>query len=109
MALNGNRLGLRGKFVYSSDAGPSYRVRTDSDNALSGGFDTATTEPDLPRGMKMRYLNVTLLDGTKTYRKRLYCAAPNTAPYTSAKGATVTIDGAAWIISGKVGEKDRGI
>lgn len=109
MALNGNRLGPRGVFTYTSDAGLSYKVRTDVDNATAGGFVAATNEDDLPRGMKMRYLNVQFVDGAKTYRKRLYCAIPNDAPYNANTGTNVTIDGAAWKITGKVGEKVRGI
>lgn len=109
MALNGNRLGSRGLFVYTADDGLSYKVRTDSDNAAAGGFTAATNEDDLPRGMKMRYLNLQLVDAGKTYRKRLYCAVPNATPYTSSTGSTVTVDGASWTITGKVGEKLRGI
>lgn len=109
MALDGNRLGPRGVFVYGSDSGLSYKVRTDSDNAAAGGFVAATNEDDLPRGMRMRYLNCQIVTGGRTYRKRLYCAQPNDVPYTNNTGTTVTIDGAAWTITGKVGEKLRGI
>ena len=109
MGLNGNRLGPRGKFVYTSDSGLTYKVRTDTDNATAAGFTAAGNEDDLPRGMRMRYLNLQLVEGGKTYRKRLPCAIPNATPYTSNTGQTVTIDGAAWTITGKVGEKVRGI
>lgn len=109
MALNGNRLGARGKFVYVSDTSTSYQVRTDSDNATAGGFAAATNEPELPRGMKMRYLNVFLVDGAKTYRKRLYVAEANSAIYAKGTGDTIAIDGATWTVSGRTGEKFRGI
>lgn len=109
MALNGNRLGPRGRFVYVSDTSTSYQVRTDSDNAAAGGFAAATNEPVLPKGMKMRYLNVYLQDGTKTYRKKLYVAEANSTIYAKEDGDTVAIDGATWTVSGRTGEKKRGI
>lgn len=109
MPLNGNRLGPRGKFGYVNDQGAQFMIRTDSDKGPAGGMDAITTGATLPAGTKPRYLLLQLVDGGVTYRKKLICKAADEAPYVNNLGSTVLIDGANWTVTGKVGEKLRGI
>lgn len=109
MPLTGNRLGPRAKFGYKNDQGAQFMIRTDADLGAAGGMEEITTGATLPTGTKPRYLNLQYVDGNKTYRKRLICQDANEAPYVNNLGSTVTIDGINWTVTGKVGEKLRGI
>lgn len=109
MPLTGNRLGKRGKFGYVADNGAQYRIRTDVDLGAAGGMEPVTSGQDRPTNLQCRYLNIQLVDGNTTYRKRLICKDAGEAPYVNNLGSTVLIDGVNWEVTGKVGEKLRGI
>lgn len=99
--MPGNRLGQRGRFLYTADDGVDYNYLTDLDlgSAMGAGFAPFGT-PDLPRLLTPRYVLAEASDGAK--KKVIAPTVDNTA-YLS--GGTVTVDGETFQITGRVGEK----
>lgn len=90
--------------VYKSDNGTNYKVRMHQDRATSGGFAAANNEPPLPKGMKMRHVDIFLTDGSK---RREVCpiAKPDNNAYLN--GGTFTYESVAGRVTGRIGEKLR--
>lgn len=102
-------------FVYQDDEDKSWAVKLDKSNALAGGFtevqpNMLTTVDELPRGRKMRYVNV--VHPASGAKRKLYLGQP-TNPLT--KGGQVTLplfsgnqaQGVTFFVSSYRGERKR--
>jgi hypothetical protein len=109
-------------YVYESDkADESYKIRLDTDQqALSGasvgtttsGFHVLTNKSRRSFGLHARRIIVKRVVGTapneKTFFTRLpICTAAQFAAPATADGATVTINGVTYVISGREAEFRR--
>lgn len=118
--MAGNTLGPREKFLYTTDSGVQIRLNTDKDLGQAGGLTQATagqgaTKPlgMTPRGVWCQRSVTQAPDGAGTgegtsriQRKFIPCGAES-ALYKSDTPQNVTIDGATFITTGRVGEKQR--
>lgn len=107
--MAGNRLGKKALYQYLDDNGNSYSILRDTDLAAAAGLvatDPATPLPDLPKGLRPRYVLVqsTAAVNGVVARKRLICNAVNEA-YASEGRTAIQIDGEGFISTGRVGEK----
>lgn len=112
--MAGNRLGPRGKYVYTNDAGGEYVLETDTSLAIAGfGADTAAPiayDPENPgdavappKRFSPRIVYVQAADGA---RKSVIAFDPTAAAYERENSATYTIDSeAGWASTGRRGER----
>lgn len=108
----GQFLGPRGSYVYTSDSGDSYVITTDATlgaltgcdltafNPASPGGATAAPKRFKPRGV---YWKGTAT-GYEKARKFLICGTTDATLYDTTVGATLTIDGVAGVTTGRRGE-----
>jgi len=107
----GSYLGSKGIYLYEDDNAVSYLVRRDDTLAsvpeagLTPAADADLTKPELPKRLKMRYVNWTgKCDGVEV-SKILYCNIDSPA-YAALGATTFNIDGSTdGSSTGRVGEK----
>lgn len=90
--------------VYSSDDGSDYAVKMDKSNAEALGFTAFADggdEKPLPRGTRMRGINVVNEDGAR----RFFPVGKADDPNFDGTNTKVTIDDTEWYISSVRGEK----
>ncbi len=106
---------------YLTDAGVTYSVKIDEGNAEAAGFDDVTiadeiagvVPPELPKGFKMRYVNVK--DPASNSGRKIYVGKPDDGLATglvkslllfafSGGSAGAAIE---WLVSSFVGEQNR--
>lgn len=118
--MAGNTLGPRDKFLYTTDSGVQIRLNTDRDLGVAGGLTRATagqgvTKPlgMTPRGVYAQRSVAQPPDGggtgegvTRIQRKFIPCDL-DSALYKSDTPQNVTVEGAVFITTGRVGEKQR--
>lgn len=106
----GNRLGPRKAHVYISDSSINYNVLLDESVSEALG-NAASTNALLPvlrasgkRPVEPRYVLLSLNSDTSVRKKAIVCN-PENALWVSSAASTVTINGVAWTITGRIGEK----
>lgn len=106
----GNRLGPRGTYLYESDAGVTYNISLDDSVATAVG-NTLSTNAAFPvlkatqrRPLSPRYI-LTQLVSDPSVTKRIIVGDATNALWTSSAASTVTINGVAYTVTGRVGEK----
>lgn len=100
--MSGGSLGGSGLYLYESDDTNTYRVTMLDYMALAGGF-TATGSGEganYIRGHQMRHIYGKASDGQ---RKKIPIASASDAHFVT--GGSITVDGKAFVIQGKIGEK----
>lgn len=106
----GNRLGPRGTFVYESDTGISYNISLDRSVSTAVGNDLSTNGalPVLRASqqfpLKARYILLSL-DSDPNITKRVIIGDIENTIYQSSAPTSVTINGAAWTVTTRVGER----
>jgi len=101
---NGNTLGVRAYFAYTSDSGDVYSIQLDESLGLAAGLTKDVLSSAAPRRFEPRcvWLEATV-DGRKV-RKRLVCNS-DFASYDTEQTSTVTVEGVAFQVTGRTGEK----
>ena len=106
----GNRLGPRGTYLYVSDSSVSYNVSLDDSVATAIG-NTLSTNAAFPvlkatqrRPISPRYV-LLQLQSDPAVSKRVIVGDVDNALWTSSAASTVTINGVAYTITGRVGER----
>jgi len=112
--MAGNRLGVRERYIYTSDGGSEYILETDTDLAIAGFgaaaaaptvYDPATpgTAAPAPKRFSPRIVYLQAGDGA---RKAVIAFNPTASAYQRNNSASYTIDGeAGWVSTGRRGEK----
>lgn len=106
----GNRLGRRRTFVYESDTGISYNISLDESVSLAVGNDPSSNGalPVLRASqafpLKCRYILLSLNSDTNI-TKRVIIGDIENALYQSSAPTQVTINGVAWTVTTRVGER----
>lgn len=105
----GNLLGPRAVFVYVTDGGTSYNIQLD--DSVSSAIGNAESSTDLPvirasgrKPFQPRYLLLSLDSNPTVKKTAIVCAVANPL-FASDTSGSVTINGVAWSITGRVGEK----
>lgn len=102
---NGNTIGARRYFKYTSDLGDDYKYQTDQDLGDAVGATLDDTLPNLPRRFKPRGVFVeAMIDGRKV-RKFLICPTTDNEVYGANASQTVAIDGTNFFTTGRKGEQ----
>ena len=106
MPLNGNRLGEKTAVVYTSDAAIAINLKIDADLVITNaGLTAGTTGTSKPSRFKPRGVHAQFIDAGKIYRKFFVCGTTAATLYATNTPTTVTCDGAAFITTGRRGEK----
>lgn len=107
----GSFLGKKGIYLYEDDSGVSYLVRRDNTLAnipeagLAPAADADLGKPELPKRLKMRYVNWSGLCDGEPVSKVLYCNIDSPA-YVAVGASVFNIDGSTeGSTTGRVGEK----
>ena len=102
--MPGNLLGERSWYLYTADNGNQYCYLTDDDLGAAVGATQNDDNQTLPRGLKPRYVNCQDADGNK---KRVIVPSTTAAVWTNDGSTTLTIDGVAFVVTSKRGERSR--
>lgn len=103
--MAGSTLGKRINYVYTSDSGTQYSLKTLATLGTAAGLTPLTSgKPSLPRGFKPRVIHCEAVIGGVLVRKNLAIDADNAKYKTDAAG-TVNIDSSAFVITGRRGER----
>lgn len=98
-------LGPMDYYAYQSANGKLYLMRQRVADAVAVGNSIGVrgTLPSLPRFLKPRHI---WIQGPLGQRRRINVGTETNAKYL--QGGTVGVDGIAWEVTGRVGEKDVG-
>lgn len=105
----GNRLGPRAVFTYVTDGGTSYNIQLDESVGNAVGNDESSTNLPVIRAsgrkpFQPRYILLALDSDPTITKTAIICDVANALFARDAAG-DVTINGVAWNITGRVGEK----
>lgn len=94
--------------IYTADNGDQFFTRIDESNGELAGFADVTVAGvpgiELPRGLKMRYINLVNVAGTR--RLRIPVGTPDNDLFTGV-ASVIGIDGENFVVSSSRGEKRR--
>lgn len=103
--MAGSTLGKRANYQYTSDSGTQYAIKTLATLGTAAGLTPlSSAKPSLPRGFKPRVIHCEATIGGALVRKNLIVDSSN-AKYNTDAGSTINIDGSAFIVTGRRGEK----
>lgn len=103
--MAGNRLGIRGNFLYEDDLGNQFTVRTDVDLATAAGLAAAVAgAPSLPKRFRPRGVYVQST-AAPIARKFLVVGDVTSTLYAANGRQAVTIDGESFTTTGRKGEQ----
>jgi len=99
-------LGSRKYFGYTSDNGKTYQFYgRQEDNVQAGNTpEAAGANPSVPARLKKRHVWAVASPGV---RRKFWIGQLSNGHYSG--GGTITVSGTAWVIEGRVGEKDQGV
>lgn len=105
----GNLLGPRATFLYETDGGTSYNIQLDESVATAVGNDLSTVNVAAIRAsgrkpFQPRYILLALVSNPAVTKSAIICDVTNPLFARDASG-TVTINGVAYTITGRIGEK----
>lgn len=106
----GNRLGPRGTFIYTTDNEVAYNIVLDNSVATAVG-NLRSTQPLLPvlkasqsRPITPRYYRVQLASDPRVTKSVIACN-PAALNWINSGALSITINGVAFIITARIGEK----
>lgn len=102
--MAGNLLGERNWYLYTAGNGNQYSYFTDADLAAAVGATLDASNQTLPRGLKPRGVNCQDADGNKKF---VIVPSTTSAVWTADGASTLTIDGVAFTVTSKRGERVR--
>lgn len=105
----GNLLGSRATFLYETDGGTSYNMLLDESVSSAVGNNLSTVNVAALRAsgrrpIGPRYILLSLVSDPTVRKTAIICDAANPLFARDAAG-TVTINGVAWNITGRIGEQ----
>lgn len=105
----GNLLGPRAVFLYQTDGGTSYNITLDQSVATAVGNELSTVNvvgirATGKRPIAPRYLLLSLVSDP-TVTKRAFICDPDNSLFARDAATTVTINGVAFNVTGRVGEQ----
>lgn len=102
---DGNLLGSRRYYAYTSDTGAQYKFQTDLDLGEAVGATLNDTLPNLPRRFKPRGTFVQgVVDGRRV-RKFLICPTADNEVYSADVSQVVPVAGVNFFSTGRKGEQ----
>lgn len=108
--MAGNRLGNRSKYLYTTDSGVNVRLNTDDDIATAGGLTITLPGSDAvtaPKGFKPRGVWIQSIAANPTIARKFIPCQADSPLYASDSPQNVSVDGEAFVSTGRVGEKQR--
>jgi hypothetical protein len=92
-------------YIYTDDNGIDHTIRLKKVNGDAVG-NTGGAAPNLPVShKKLRHVDLELISGLGIFRKRIPVCDPGLPIWGPTPPATVSIDGVAWDVKGRIGER----